>query len=160
MDSTQFGFAAGVKEGAEPGVGAKIRLSLRSTTVFSCALQATQYDSKIGRSGAWLHCFVHTQTRELNISTSNKQDKGPDMGLDMPTTADEAKSFYNAELKESLERDFSGQYVAIVSESRRHFIRPTFVEAAQAAREAEPSQIPFVIRIGHDAAFHIGAAST
>ncbi len=48
----------------------------------------------------------------------------------MPTTADDAKSIYEAELKESLERDFLGQHVAIVSESRRHFVRPTFLEAA------------------------------
>ncbi len=78
----------------------------------------------------------------------------------MPTAADDATSIYNSELKESLERDSIGQYVAIVSESRRHYVRPTFVEAAMAAREAEPNHIPFVIRIGHDAAFHIGAAST
>ena len=78
----------------------------------------------------------------------------------MPTTADDAKSIYDAELRESLERDFAGQYVAIVSVTRRHFIRPTFLEAALAAREAEPDHIPFVVRIGHEAAFHIGAAST
>lgn len=30
-------------------------------------------------------------------------------------------------------------------------MRPTFLEAALAAREAEPDHIPFVIRIGHDA---------
>jgi hypothetical protein len=78
----------------------------------------------------------------------------------MPATTDDAKSIYQAELKESLERDFLGQYVAIVFPTRRHYIRPTFLEAALAAREAEPEHIPFVIRIGHEAAFHIGAAST
>lgn len=81
------------------------------------------------------------------------------VGVNMPTTADDAKSFYEAELKESLEREFLGQHVAIVSESRRHFVRPTFLEAALAAREAEPDHVPFVIRIGHDAAIHIGAVS-
>jgi hypothetical protein len=78
----------------------------------------------------------------------------------MPTTADDAKSIFHAELKESLERDFAGQYVAIVSETRRHYIRLTFLEAALAARESEPEHVPFVIRIGHDAAFHIGAVAT
>lgn len=78
----------------------------------------------------------------------------------MPTTTDDAKSLYHAELKEVLERDFVGQYVAIVSPTRRHYIKPTFLEAALAAREAEPDHVPFVIRIGHEAAFHIGAAST
>jgi hypothetical protein len=81
------------------------------------------------------------------------------VGANMPTTADDAKSIYETELKEVLERDFLGQHVAIVSQTRRHFVRPTFLEAALAAREAEPEHVPFVIRIGHDAAFHIGAVS-
>lgn len=78
----------------------------------------------------------------------------------MSTAADDAKAIYQTVLKESLERDFSGQFVAIVSTTRDYYVRPTFLEAALAAREAEPDQIPFVIRIGYDAAFHIGAAST
>jgi hypothetical protein len=80
-------------------------------------------------------------------------------GVDMPTVTDDAKVLYESELKESMERDFPGQYIAIVALSRRHYVRPTFLAAALAARDAEPNQIPFVIRIGHDAAFHIGAAS-
>lgn len=78
----------------------------------------------------------------------------------MPTTDDAAKSMYVSELKETLERDHKGKYVAIVSPTRGHYIGPTFLEAAMAAREAEPDYIPFVIRIGYDAAFHIGAAKT
>jgi hypothetical protein len=76
----------------------------------------------------------------------------------MPTLED-AKSIYQNDLKESMERDFPGQYVAIVSATRHHYVKPTFVEAALAAREAEPDHIPFVIRIGYEAAFHLGAAS-
>ncbi len=78
----------------------------------------------------------------------------------MPATSDDAKAIYNADLKESLERDFRGQYVAIVSETRHHYVKSTFLEAALAAREAEPNYVPFVIKIGYEAAFHIGAAST
>jgi hypothetical protein len=74
-------------------------------------------------------------------------------------TVDDAKSIYESELRELLEGEFSGQYVAIVTNPRCHFVRPTFLDAAMAAKEAEPQQIPFVIRIGHDAAFHIGAVS-
>ncbi len=77
----------------------------------------------------------------------------------MPTTTEDAKLIYQKELKESMEREYPGQYVAIVSFTRRHYVRPTFLEAALAAREAEPDYIPFVVRIGHEAAFHIGAAS-
>lgn len=78
----------------------------------------------------------------------------------MPTTADDAKAIYLTELKETLERDCKGQYVAIVSPTRRHYVRPTFSEAAMATREAEPEFVPFVIRIGYDAAFRMGAAQT
>ena len=76
------------------------------------------------------------------------------------STMEDAKLIYETELKELLEREFRGQYVAIVSSTRGHYVRPSFLEAALAAREAEPEHIPFVIRIGHAAAFHIGAAST
>ena len=75
------------------------------------------------------------------------------------TTIDEAKSFSESELRELLEVEFCGQYVAIVTNPRCHFVRPTFLDAALAAREADPQQVPFVIRIGHDAAFHIGAVA-
>jgi hypothetical protein len=75
--------------------------------------------------------------------------------MSLPT--DDAKSIYQLELREALERDFHGHYVAIVSATRRHYVGPTFLEAALAAREAEPDHVPFVIRIGYGAAFHIGA---
>ena len=52
-------------------------------------------------------------------------------------TTEDAKSIYEKELKESLEQESPGQYVAIVSASRRHFVRSSFLEAALAAREAE-----------------------
>jgi hypothetical protein len=68
-----------------------------------------------------------------------------------PQTADDAKAIYNADLKESLERDFRGQYVAIVSETRNHYVKSTFLESALAARKAEPNYVPFVIKIGHEA---------
>ena len=77
----------------------------------------------------------------------------------MPNAADDAKTIYEGELKELLERDFAGQYVAIVKETGHHYVRPTFLEAALAARESEPAFVPFVIRIGHHAAFHLGAVS-
>ena len=94
--------------------------------------------------------FVH------NYSWENFKHQ---LGVDMPTTTEDAKLMYERELKESMERDFPGQFIAIVSSSRHHYVGPTFLAAAMAARDAEPDHIPFVIRIGHDAAFHIGAAS-
>ncbi|MFN6108445.1 MAG: hypothetical protein ACK5EA_28835 [Planctomycetaceae bacterium] len=69
-----------------------------------------------------------------------------------------ARQFYESELKARLEPIHSGEYVAIVPHFREFFIASSFVAAALAARAAHPDQTPFVIRVGHDAAFHIGAA--
>jgi len=72
--------------------------------------------------------------------------------------ADDAKEVYRT-LKDSLEADHLDDFVAIEPSSRSHFVGKTFVEAAMAAKEAFPTQKSFVIRIGREAAFHIGAST-
>ncbi len=72
--------------------------------------------------------------------------------------ADDAKKVYQT-LKNCLEADHLDDFVAIEPNSKSHFIGKTFVEAAMAAKEAFPNQKSFVIRIGRDAAFHIGAST-
>ncbi len=72
--------------------------------------------------------------------------------------ADDAKKVYRT-LKNCLEADHLDDFVAIEPNSKSHFIGKTFVEAAMAAKEAFPNQKSFVIRIGRDAAFHIGAST-
>jgi len=74
--------------------------------------------------------------------------------------AEAAKRVYEAELKEFLEAKHRDEFVAIEPESRSHFIGETFIEAAMAAKKAFPNRKSFVLRIGHEAAFHIGASST
>lgn len=71
----------------------------------------------------------------------------------------EAKTVYST-LKQFLESEHFDEYVAIEPKSKTHFIGKTFVEAALAAKRALPEQRSFVIRIGREAAFHIGAGST
>jgi len=56
-----------------------------------------------------------------------------------------------------LEKQNHGDFVAIEPESRTYYVARTFLEAAMAAKKSFPTRKPFVIRIGHDAAFHIGA---
>jgi hypothetical protein len=73
--------------------------------------------------------------------------------------ASTAKAFYESDLKEQLERDSHGQFVAIAPDTKEYFVSETFLGAAMAARSARPLQKPFVIRVGHDAAFHIGMAT-
>jgi len=75
------------------------------------------------------------------------------------SVSEAAKSHYAAELREQLERDHFGQYVAIEPQSKSHFLGETFMDAALAAKDAHPTATSFVLRIGHEAAVHIGAAS-
>ncbi len=74
--------------------------------------------------------------------------------------ADAAKRIYESELRGTLESAHQDEYVAIEPESKSHFIGMTFLEAAMAAKSAFPDRKPFVLRIGHEAAFHIGASTT
>lgn len=73
--------------------------------------------------------------------------------------AETAKQIYESELRETLESDHQDEYVAIEPESKSHFLGKTFLDAAMAAKKAFPSRKSFVLRIGHEAAFHIGAST-
>ncbi len=73
--------------------------------------------------------------------------------------AEAAKQIYESELRELLAAEHRDRYVAIEPESRSHFLGDTFLEAALTAKDARPDHKSFVIRIGHEAAFRIGAHS-
>lgn len=72
--------------------------------------------------------------------------------------ANAAKRIYESELRETLEAQHRDEYVAIEPESKAHFVGKTFLEAAIAAKSAFPDRKSFVLRIGHEAAFHLGAS--
>ena len=74
--------------------------------------------------------------------------------------AEKAKEVYETELKARLEAEHRDRYVAIEPVSKEFFLADSFVDAALAAKQAHPNRKSFVIRIGHDAAFHIGASTT
>ena len=71
--------------------------------------------------------------------------------------ANAAKRIYESELKETFEAQHRDDYVAFEPESKTHFVGKTFLEAAMAAKSAFPDRKAFVLRIGHEAAFHLGA---
>ena len=71
-----------------------------------------------------------------------------------------AKDVYDAELRERLEAEHRDEFVAIEPVSRALFLGETFLAAALAAKEAFLDRKSFVIHIGHDAAFHLGAFAT
>lgn len=73
------------------------------------------------------------------------------------SVAESAKKVYEDDLRSLLEREHKDEFVAIEPSSRQFFLGKTFLEVALAAKKAFPDRKSFVIRIGHEAAFHIGA---
>lgn len=75
------------------------------------------------------------------------------------SVADAAKQLYEREWKVRLESEHRDEFVAIEPESRSFYLGESFLAAALLAKQAYPHRKSFVIRIGHDAAFHLGSAS-
>ena len=73
------------------------------------------------------------------------------------SVSEKAKQVYESDLRDRLEATHRDQFVAIEPESRAYFVGDTFISAAMAAKEAFPDRKSFVLRVGHAAAFHIGA---
>ena len=74
--------------------------------------------------------------------------------------ADAAKWIYESELRKTFESQHRDEYVAIEPESKSHYLGKTFLDAAMATKSAFPDRKSFVLRIGHEAAFHIGASTS
>lgn len=75
------------------------------------------------------------------------------------SVAEQAKAVYESDHREGLVANHLGEFVAIEPESREAFVAKTFIDAAMQAKTAHPDRKSFVIRIGYDAAVHIGAAT-
>lgn len=75
------------------------------------------------------------------------------------SVAKRAKAIYVDKLQPQLEQGYPNLYVAIEPESEEYFLGESFSKAVAAARKAHPDRISFVIRIGHEAAIHIGGVA-
>jgi hypothetical protein len=73
--------------------------------------------------------------------------------------ADAARQMYEREWKQRLESEHRDEFVAIVPESKSYFLGDTFLAAALSAKHAHPQRKSFVLKIGHDAAFHLGSST-
>ena len=58
-----------------------------------------------------------------------------------------------------MEKENLGKFIAIEPDSRKCFVGETFIDAAMEAKTNIPGKMSFVIKIGSDAAVHIGSAS-
>ena len=72
------------------------------------------------------------------------------------SVAEAAKQVYEEDLRSRLEREHRDDFLAIEPTSRSYFVGKTFLEVALAAKTAYPERKSFVMRVGHEAAFHIG----
>ena len=70
-----------------------------------------------------------------------------------------AKRISADHLQTQLEAEHLGRHVAIEPDSGEFFLGDSFGEAVSAARDAHPNRISFVIRIGHQAAIHLGGVA-
>ena len=66
-----------------------------------------------------------------------------------------AKAIYEQQ-KVSLENENLGRFVSIEPDSGDFFVADSFDDAVAMAIEHHPNKISHTIRIGHEAAFHIG----
>lgn len=76
------------------------------------------------------------------------------------SVAQRAKRIYADRLQTQLEAEHPQRHVAIEPDSGDFFLGDSFGEAVRAARDAHPSRISFVIRIGHEAAVHLGGVTS
>jgi len=67
-----------------------------------------------------------------------------------------AKQLCERSLRAKLEAAHRGELVAIEPDSGEFFLGKTLSEAIQASRAAHPDRLAFAMRVGHDAAVHIG----
>ena len=67
-----------------------------------------------------------------------------------------ATSFYETELRPTLEATHPNEFVAIEPQSRTYFLGRTLSEAIQAAKRAQPGRLSYAVRVGHRATIEIG----
>jgi len=70
--------------------------------------------------------------------------------------AEKARSIYESQLREELERRYSGKYACIEPVSGRYFLGDTFDQAVNAAIDAFPERLTHTLRIGHPSALNLG----
>jgi hypothetical protein len=68
-----------------------------------------------------------------------------------------AKEIYASQLQADLEGRCRDRFVAIEPESGEYFLGDTFDEAVKSARTKYPARLSHTIKIGHAAAFQVGA---
>lgn len=69
---------------------------------------------------------------------------------------DRANRIYGERLQASLEAEHRDRFVAIEPDSGDHFLADTLDGTVRASRAKYPDRLTHLIRVGHQAAIHIG----
>ncbi len=69
---------------------------------------------------------------------------------------EQAELIYESQLRSDLERTHLDFFVAIEPTSGSYFLGRTLSEASAAARAVHPDRRTYIMRVGHEAALHIG----
>lgn len=85
------------------------------------------------------------------MSTLRKDDLVPADNL-----AESGQRLYDERLKILLEPEHDGKFVAIEPKSERYFLGQTGLAALRAGRRELPDKLFYLLRVGADAAYHLG----
>lgn len=73
--------------------------------------------------------------------------------------AAKGENIYKIELKEALEKDHSGEFVAIEVESEKYFLGKSAEKALENAKKEFPDKIFHLIRIGHTGVYKVSQSA-
>lgn len=85
------------------------------------------------------------------MSTLRKDDLEPADDL-----AESGQRLYDERLKDILEPEHEGEFVAIDPDSERYFLGPTGLAALRAGRKELPGKLFYLLRVGHEATYRVG----
>jgi hypothetical protein len=84
------------------------------------------------------------------VSTLKKENAEAD------ALSENGQRLYDERLRELLEPEHTGEFVAIEPETGRYFLGDTGLIALRAGRQALPNKLFYLLRVGSDAAYHVG----
>lgn len=85
------------------------------------------------------------------MSTLRKENIEPSDAL-----SENGQRLYDERLREQLESDHTGEFVAIEPDTERYFLGSTGLAALRAGRKALPDKLFYLLRVGSDAAYRVG----
>jgi hypothetical protein len=89
------------------------------------------------------------------MSTLRKE--GEDTNDDLAVNG---QRLYDERLRDLLEPEHKGEFVAIEPETERYFLGMTGLTALRAGRRELPGKLFYLLRVGHDAAYQVGGYGT